>query len=176
MVKPSDEQIEKLNDLSCFVIEVMTSMGIWSKEQLTSLTKIELGVLRRNATQRHGVTRWKKGISKPNNIEDVDIIDIHPELLTQEWTPYGAWVLHHEYIHALGYLAHDSTFRDLEKLWPSKESSIMGSKFTETLRKKKAKWFWKCPKCSKEYPRQKKGLGKYMCRHCRVPLKDIPIK
>ena len=50
--------------------------------------------------------------------------------------PYAAWVLHHEFVHALGYTAHDSTFRSLEALWPSQESSNMGPSFTEMLRKK----------------------------------------
>ena len=57
MVKPSDAQLGELIELREFVIEVMTSMGVWSNELLTKLTTIELGVLRKNATQRHGVTR-----------------------------------------------------------------------------------------------------------------------
>ncbi len=175
MVKPNEFQGKEIVELKQLVLEVMSSMDLWSKEQLTKLLELDIGLLRSNATQRHGVTRWKKGIINPTKIDDVEVIDLHPELLTQKWKPYGAWVLHHEYIHALGYLAHDRIFRELENLWPSSESSKMGPKFTEYLREKRAKWIWKCPKCSKEFPRQKKGLGKYMCRNCRVPLKDIPI-
>ena len=69
-----------------------------------------------------------KNPTKPE--QQVDVIDIHPRLLTKDWIPYGAWVLHHEFVHALGYTAHDSTFRSLENLWPSPESSTMGFKIS----------------------------------------------
>ena len=175
MVKPNDTQLRELIELREFVIEVMTSMGIWSEELLTKLTNIDLGVLRKNATQRHGVTRWRQGIRNPTMPEEVKVIELHPRLLSSEWKPYAAWVLHHEFVHALGYTSHDSTFRSLERLWPSKEASTMGVKFTESLRKEKAKWLWVCDKCKKEYPRQKKAMGKYMCKICRQVLRDVPI-
>ncbi len=173
MAKPSKVQTEVLDDLRDFVIEVMLAMEVWSEEELTKLTEIDLGVLRKNATQRHGVTRWKKGVRTPSKPEQVDVIDLHPRLLDKEWMPYAAWVLHHEFVHALGYTAHDSTFRSLEKLWPSQESSTMGSTFTEMLRKEKATWLWVCNDCQKEYPRQKAGRGRYMCRACRSVLVDV---
>ena len=175
MVKPNNAQLRELIELREFVIEVMTSMGVWSEELLTKLTKIDLGVLRKNATQRHGVTRWRQGIRNPTIPEEVKVIELHPRLLSSEWKPYAAWVLHHEFVHALGYTAHDSTFRSLERLWPSKEASTMGVKFTESLRKEKAKWLWVCDKCKKEYPRQKKAMGKYMCKSCKQVLRDVPI-
>ena len=175
MVKPNDTQLRELIELREFVIEVMTSMGIWSEELLTKLTNIDLGVLRKNATQRHGVTRWRQGIRNPTMPEEVKVIELHPRLLSSEWKPYAAWVLHHEFVHALGYTSHDSTFRSLERLWPSKEASTMGVKFTEALRKEKAKWLWVCDKCKKEYPRQKKAMGKYMCKFCKQVLRDVPI-
>ena len=174
MAKPSTSQSIELNSLRDFVIEVMDSMEIWSKDKLTSLTEIDLGVLRKNATQRHGVTRWKRGVRKPTHPEQVEVIDLHPRLLSSEWMPYAAWVLHHEFVHALGYTAHDSTFRSLEALWPSQESSKMGSKFTEMLRIERATWLWICSTCEKEYPRQKPGKGRYLCRTCRTVLKDVP--
>lgn len=175
MVKPNNDQLRELTELRKFVIEVMTSMGVWSEELLTKLTNIDLGVLRKNATQRHGVTRWRQGIRNPTMPEEVKVIELHPRLLSSEWKPYAAWVLHHEFVHALGYTAHDSTFRSLERLWPSKEASTMGVEFTESLRKEKAKWLWVCDKCKKEYPRQKKAMGKYMCKSCRQVLRDVPI-
>lgn len=175
MVKPNNDQLRELTELRKFVIEVMISMGVWSEELLTKLTNIDLGVLRKNATQRHGVTRWRQGIRNPTMPEEVKVIELHPRLLSSEWKPYAAWVLHHEFVHALGYTAHDSTFRSLERLWPSKEASTMGVKFTELLRKEKAKWLWVCDKCKKEYPRQKKAMGKYMCKSCRQVLRDVPI-
>ena len=55
MAKPSTLQLRELNALRDFVIEVMKSMETWSEHMLTSLNEIELGVLRKNATQRHGV-------------------------------------------------------------------------------------------------------------------------
>ena len=174
MVKPSKVQTEQLAKLRDFVIEVMMAMEVWSEHQLTKLLEIDLGVLRKNATQRHGVTRWKRGVRNPENPEQVEVIDLHPRLLSKEWMPYAAWVLHHEFVHALGYTAHDSTFRSLEALWPSQESSKMGSKFTEMLRKEKATWLWICSTCEKEYPRQKPGNGRYLCRTCRTVLKDVP--
>ena len=61
MAKPSSQQIEELTRLREFVIEVMMAMEVWSEEELTKLNAIDLGVLRKNATQRHGVTRWKRG-------------------------------------------------------------------------------------------------------------------
>ena len=174
MVKPSKVQAVELANLRDFVIEVMMAMEVWSEEQLTKLLEIDLGLLRKNATQRHGVTRWKRGVLKPTHPEQVEVIDLHPRLLSQEWMPYAAWVLHHEFVHALGYTAHDSKFRSLEALWPSQESSKMGSRFTETLRREKATWLWVCPDCEKEYPRQKPGKGRYLCRICRTVLKDVP--
>lgn len=176
MAKPSTSQSIELNSLRDFVIEVMDSMEIWSKDKLTSLTEIDLGVLRKNATQRHGVTRWKKGVLKPSAPEQVEVIDLHPRLLSEKWKPYAAWVMHHEFVHALGYTAHDSTFRSLESLWPSEKSSQMGSEFTEMLRKEKASWLWVCSTCNKEYPRQKASRGRYLCRICRTVLQDIPNK
>ena len=64
MAKASKIQISELNTLRDFVIEVMSAMDQWSEQELTKVTEIKLGVLKRNATQRHGVTRWKKGVTK----------------------------------------------------------------------------------------------------------------
>ena len=174
MAKASDSQMIELQSLRDFVLEVMSSMDFWSEELLTKLTEIRLGVLKKNATQRHGVTRWKRGVTKPSRPEQVDVIDLHPRLLSNEWSAYAAWVLHHEFVHALGYTAHDSTFRTLEQMWPSQEAGNMGKIFTEMLRKEKATWLWFCQTCKKEYPRQKPGKGRYHCRVCRTVLKDIP--
>jgi len=173
MVKPSTEQANDLDELKEFVIEVMGSMEIWSNQQLTKLAEIDLGVLRKNATQRHGVTRWRRGVNNPTKPEEVEVIELHPRLLSVDWKPYAAWVLHHEFVHALGYTAHDSTFRSLERMWPSQESSEMGPKFTEMLRRERANWLWICDQCKKEYPRQKQSGGRYMCRVCKKVLRDV---
>ena len=176
MAKPSVNQLNELNGLRDFVIEVMSAMEVWSDNELTNLTAIKLGVLRKNATQRHGVTRWKRGVRNPSAPEQVEVIDLHPRLLNADWKPYAAWVMHHELVHALGYTAHDSTFRSLEALWPSPKSGKMGSSFTEMLRKEKSSWLWVCNTCEKEYPRQKAGKGRYLCRICRTVLVDLPNK
>ena len=176
MARPDSAQLIALEELRVFVIEVMSAMNEWSEEILTRLISLDLGVLRSNATQRHGVTRWKHGITDPSGPDDVDVIDIHPMLLAGEWKPYGAWVMHHEFIHALGHLPHDSEFRRLEHLWPSAEAGDMGRKFTEYLRHLKARYLWVCPSCSKEHPRQRAGRGKYLCRECRKPLIDVRIE
>ena len=102
MAKASDSQMIELQSLRDFVLEVMSSMDFWSEESLTKITGIQLGVLKKNATQRHGVTRWKRGVTKPSRPEQVDVIDLHPRLLSNEWSAYAAWVLHHEFVHALG--------------------------------------------------------------------------
>ena len=58
--KANKIQLEKLKEVKQVVIDVMSSMDLWSEEELSELQQIKLGVLRKNATQRHGVTRWKK--------------------------------------------------------------------------------------------------------------------
>lgn len=175
MAKPNATQVEYLEALRAFVIEVMSSFEVWSEQELTPLIDINLGVLKKNATQRHGVTRWKAGVISPSNPSEVETIDLHPRLLCEEWRPYAAWVLHHEFVHALGYTGHDSTFRSLENLWPSTKSATMGKEFTEALRLESAKWLLTCPKCGKEHPRKRAGNGKYMCKKCKKVLVDVPI-
>ena len=133
MVKPSKVQTEELANLRDFVIEVMMAMEVWSEQQLTKLLEIDLGVLEEECNSKAWSYQMEEGVRKPTNPEQVEVIDLHPRLLSDEWMPYAAWVLHHEFVHALGYTAHDSTFRSLEALWPSQESSKMGSRFTETL-------------------------------------------
>ena len=54
MAKPSVNQLNELNGLRDFVIEVMSAMEVWSDNELTNLTAIKLGVLRKNATQQIG--------------------------------------------------------------------------------------------------------------------------
>jgi len=175
MAKPSDIQIKKIEETKQIVLEVMSTMELWNGQRLSELSKIKIGVLRRNATQRHGVTRWKKGVRAPTHPSEVEVIDLHPELLTEDWKAYAGWVLHHEYVHALGYLAHDNLFKTLENMWPSKMAKSMGKDFTEFLRRKNANWILKCDDCGKEYPRQKPGNKKYMCRTCKSVLVDIRI-
>ena len=61
MAKPSSNQTSSMQDLRIEVLGTMSQMGVWPKEELNKLHHVQLGVLRRNATQRHGVTRFKRG-------------------------------------------------------------------------------------------------------------------
>ena len=58
MVKPSKEQLETLTMLRARVVDEMTTLGDFNLEQIQFLQTLPLGVLKKNATQRHGVTRW----------------------------------------------------------------------------------------------------------------------
>ena len=71
MVKPKPDQKLRLEQLRSIVLDLMQDMDIWNETNTEILTKINLGVLRINATQRHGVTRWKKG-SDISNLEPSD--------------------------------------------------------------------------------------------------------
>ncbi|MDA9254607.1 hypothetical protein N9P14_00840 [Candidatus Poseidoniaceae archaeon] len=173
MAKPSKEQIHLLDELRDFVIEVMRDMPEWVDAKVERLRSIPLGVLRRNATQRHGVTRWKRGVNLHTlQPEDVEVIDIHPKMLNQQWKAYSAFVLHHEYIHALGLRAHNTLFRQLEAAWPGRTAGEQGIQFTEHLRLERAIWLWCCPDCQQAFPRQKPSRGRYRCRKCNTVLLD----
>ena len=176
MVNPNAQQSVKLDDLKNFVLDLMLDMEVWNETNTQELNDIKLGVLRKNATQRHGVTRWKLG-SDANNLKpkDVEVINIHRELLQERWKAYAAFVLHHEYIHALGFREHNSKFRFMENQWPGNRASKHGSEFTEFLRFKNATWIWSCPKCGKDFPRKKASMGRYKCRQCDVTLKDRKV-
>lgn len=173
MAKPSKEQTILLNELRDFVIDVMRDMPEWVDANVERLLTIPLGVLRRNATQRHGVTRWKRGVDIASlEPEDVEVIDLHPRMLNEQWRAYSAFVLHHEYIHALGLRAHNTLFRQLEAAWPGNKASTHGILFTEHLRREKAIWLWCCPNCQQEFPRQKPSRRRYRCRKCNTTLVD----
>ena len=176
MAKPSYGQLVQLNELRDLVVSIMSDMVIWRDHDLSQLYDIELGVLRRNATQRHGVTRWKKGVSGDElTLENIDTIELHPELLSQQWNPYAAFVLHHEFIHALGYREHNRVFRSLEHSWPGLNAGELGPKFTEYLRRKSAKWLWVCHDCDTEFPRKKPSNGGFRCRRCGTVLIDVKL-
>ena len=67
-----------------------------------------------------GVTKWKRGITDEQiSLENLEVVELHPELLNEEWSAYAAFVLHHEFIHALGYRNHDKFFRLMENSWPA---------------------------------------------------------
>ena len=68
MVNPNAQQSVKLDDLKNFVLDLMLDMEVWNKTNTQELNDVKLGVLRKNATQRHGVTKWKLG-SDANNLK-----------------------------------------------------------------------------------------------------------
>ena len=103
------------------------------------------------------------------------MIELHPHLLEEKWNAYAAYVLHHEFIHALGFRNHDSLFRKLENSWPGSSAAKLGPIFTEEMRLSRAKWLWQCNSCSRQFPRQKPSNGRYQCRECQITLIDIKV-
>lgn len=150
----------------------MATLDKWSSSELAELKPITLGVLRSTATRRHGVTRWRLGSTPPLIAKKVDTIDLHPQLLTEKWLAYGAKVLFHEYLHALGNIKHDAGFKRLESLWPSKEAKGMGRSFTTEMCKVRAQWIWRCVNCNLSHSRQRRSNGRYQCRKCGKLLLD----
>ena len=173
MAKPSIGQIHVLSSLKEYVLSQMESMPLWEQETILPLHSIPLAVLRRNATQRHGVTRFQRGAhSSVLKTEDVETIDLHPKLLDDAWLDYARFVLYHEYLHALGNRFHDANFRNLERYWPH-AGAERGREFTRYLRKRTATWLWVCTSCEKEYPRRRKANGRFRCRTCSTILTDV---
>ena len=166
---------EKLIELQNLVLPVMRILELIDIEQERKLKLIPLGLIRKNATRMHAVCRFNpgpKGYKK--TINDVKEVAIHPEALNEEWIHYARFLMFHEYIHAIGYIRHDSVFRQLEDLWPDEVAKNAGKEFGRYLRAKIAKWNWTCPKCMKEHPRSRKSNGRFLCRICKVTLIDSP--
>lgn len=155
------------------VLEVMQSLFILDEDKHVLLLDVKLGVLRSNATQRHGATRWQR---QPDGSLDLEVVDLHPELLVGEWRDYALFVLFHEFLHVVGHRAHDATFRDLERLWPNKAAAQQGKAFTHDRRLARARWHWVCPTCEQRYPRQRRGSGRYLCKACKTVLVDVPVQ
>lgn len=158
------------------VLSEMLDMGFHASD-LQELRQIPLGWLRRDATQRHGVTRFHPGVDLgsaelgPSNIR---IVDLHRSLVKPEWWRYGQYVLYHEYCHCLGHPGHGRGFKALEARWRDEEARGLGKKLTDELRLSLARWIWMCPSCEKGHPRRKKSNGRFLCRICNVALRDVP--
>ena len=82
------------------VLEVMQSLFTLDEDKHVLLSDVKLGVLRSNATQRHGATRWKR---QPDGSLDLEVVDLHPALLVGEWRGYALFVLFHEFLHVVGH-------------------------------------------------------------------------
>jgi predicted SprT family Zn-dependent metalloprotease len=173
VVRPNLDQRLLLEGLRREVLQRMESMPFVRENMLTSLVDCPLGLLKKTATQRHGVTRWER---QTDSALVVKTVDLHPTLLLPIWRDYAAFVLFHEFLHALGWRAHDAAFRALEAHWPDRHGSLRGPEFTHAMRTAKASWMWRCPTCSKEFPRQRRGAGRYVCRICRCILVDVRLK
>ena len=168
-----DDQV--LRKIANSVIVTMYGIPQINHLPIEEIRDIPLGKLRRDATRLHAVCRYRKGIQKSeiSGPKDVRCVDVHPLALEMDWQRYAAFLLYHEFLHALGFAGHDRTFRNLEALWPDDGARNMGQSFGNYLRKRAAKWLWTCPQCLKEHPRNRRGNGRYRCRECRVVLVDV---
>ena len=155
------------------VLRVMKALHMLEAGGADLLANVNLGVLRSNATQRHGATRWQR---QSDGSLELQVVDLHPELLVEKWRTYAAFVLFHEFIHVLGNRAHDATFRDLERLWPDRVAAHQGKAFTHARRLARAQWHWVCSTCEQRYPRQRRGSGRYLCKACKTVLVDVPVQ
>ena len=128
------------------------------------------------AVERHATPRrdaLEQGRPRPSK---VDVVDLNPHLLNDNWRDYAAFVLFHEYLHVLGHRAHDRTFRALEARWPHRQRRLVEkrSRTQEGLRGPPG--IGCVQTCDERYPRQRKGSGRYMCRRCKTVLKDVPSR
>ena len=161
------------------VLNIMAKIDFFSENDINNLRKIRMGFLRKNSVYRHGVTRFlptNKWNSIYANPSCVRIVDIHPELIKQEWETYREIIIFHEFIHCIGYLKHNKEFYSLESLWPTiSEKKELGERFMNYLKLNNSKWKWVCNKCKIHVLRQRKSSGKYICRKCNNKLIDIRI-
>ncbi|MDA0715484.1 MAG: hypothetical protein O3A74_02840, partial [archaeon] len=90
MVQPNAQQTIRLEQLRSFVLLKMAEIHDFQSSRFATLEKIPLGVLRKNATQKHGVTRWRQHTHHLS----IEGIELHPELLCEEWQEYAKFVLY----------------------------------------------------------------------------------
>lgn len=160
------------------VMGIMSTMESLNEKNLQPLANVPLGRLRRNATRLHGVCRFNKGVDKRDvNLCPTDVreVALHPESLKAEWLEYAEFLMFHEFLHALGHGGHDKQFRYLEAQWPNKDAKQMGIDFAVYLRKRNAKFAWKCPTCDWQTERPVRSAGRYLCRSCKVKLIDCAL-
>ena len=75
-------------------MEVMRSLRLLDATSTQRLQDVPLGLLRSNATQRHGAARWRR---EPEGLQLLTV-DLHPRLLDDVWSAYAAFVLYHEFL------------------------------------------------------------------------------
>ena len=162
-----------LEERSQRVISVMRGIDGVSHLRVDQLHRVPLGLLRGGTYGRHGVCRFKRGSKIPLGPLKVRCIEIHPLLLTEEWSRYADFVLFHEFLHALLPVSgHGPEFRAPESLWPDEEADAMVNGFNDFIRERRSdilKWELRCPKCEWRYLRKKPMVGG-RCVKCKTAL------
>ena len=171
-----------LEEMSHRVISLMEGIEELSKLSVVELRKIPLGLLREGTYNLQGVCRYRKGVRQriakgtAKGPSEVRCIDIHPLLLTEEWSEYADHVLFHEYLHALlPGVGHGPEFRALESLWPDKGAIEKKAEFGQFIRERRSdilKWELKCPSCGERYLR-KEPIPGARCGRCKTVLDNI---
>ena len=168
-----------LEERALRVISVMKEIPELSHLRIDHLHRIPLGLLKEGTYNLHGICRFKKGSKSPLSPSKVRRIDIHPLLLTEEWSRYGDHVLYHEFLHALLPVSnHGPEFRALESLWPDDEAYAMRDDFGDFLRETRRdilKWELLCPNCGERYLSKKPVVGG-RCGKCKTTLDNIERK
>ena len=174
--------MSELEDISQRVISVMEGIDGLSHLRVNELSSIPLGTLREGTYNLQGACRFRKGrwdrVAKgtAKGPREVRCIDIHPLLLTEEWSRYADHVLFHEYLHALlPALSHGPEFRALESLWPDSGAIAMKDDFDRFIRERRSdilKWKLLCPSCGQTF-RTKKPQVTYRCRKCKTTLERV---
>ena len=173
--------MSELEEISQRVISVMEGVDGLSNLRVNELRKIPLGTLREGTYNLQGVCRYRKGLwqrvakGTAKGPSEVRCIDIHPLLLTEEWSRYADHVLFHEYLHALlPAVGHGPEFRALESLWPDSEAISMKTEFDYFIRERRSdimKWELLCPNCDYRYLSKKPLVGA-RCRKCKTTLEN----
>ena len=174
--------MSNLEEISQRVISIMEGIDELSNLRVNELRKIPLGTLRRGTYYLQGACRYRKGLWKrvakgtAKGPSEVRCIDIHPLLLTEEWSRYADHVLFHEYLHALlPALSHGPEFRALESLWPDSGAIAMKTDFDRFIRERRSdilKWKLLCPSCGQTF-RTKKPMVTYRCMKCKTTLEKF---
>ena len=174
--------MSELEEISQRVISVMEGIDGLSHLRVNELSSIPLGTLREGTYNLQGACRYRKGIwhrvakGTAKGPREVRCIDIHPLLLTDEWSRYADHVLFHEYLHALlPAVGHGPEFRALESLWPDSGAIAMKDEFDRFIRERRSdilKWELSCPNCEYRYLSKKPLVGA-RCRKCKTPLENI---
>ena len=171
--------MSELEEKAHRVISVMRGIDGLSQLRIDDLHRVPLGLLKRGTYNLHGVCRFKKGSKSPLSPSKVRRIDIHPLLLTEEWSRYGDHVLYHEFLHALLPVSnHGPEFRALESLWPDEGAYAMGDGFRDYIRERRSdilKWELLCPNCGERYLSKKPVVGG-RCGKCKTTLDNSERK